>query len=90
MSIENADKPGPNGEEPIMPILDSSIIRGDCLYNVGIMERLPNGKVQLITLTQCDFKIKVPQWILATWLPKAMKSWYDTVQKHYTKNHKKI
>lgn len=77
-SIMNADKPGPNGEKPIKPSLDSYTVRADTLFNVGCIERDPvNGKVKLTTITQCDFKLKVPSFMLTSFLPNAVKGWYE-------------
>jgi hypothetical protein len=56
------------------------------------MRRDPDdkNKVKFNVITQVDFKINIPAFMTETFLPKATKSWYDTVQKHYNKNHKNL
>ena len=66
-------------------------IRGETIYNFGIMERDPSdNKIKFSVVTQADFKISVPAFMMTSFLPKATKQWFDTVQKHYQKNHKNL
>ena len=75
--------------ENLIPVPEKTT-RADTIYNFGIMSRNDKHKVCFDVLTQADFKLEVPAILLSTFLPKATKSWYDTVQKHYNKNHKTL
>ena len=79
------------GSEDLKPV-PADTFRGETIYNFGIMERDPedNNKIKFSVVTQADFKINVPAFMLTTFLPKATKTWFDTVQKHYQKNHKNL
>ena len=50
------------------------------MYNFGIMTRDPEDyKIKFSVITQADFKLEVPAFMLTTFLPKATKQWFDTV-----------
>ena len=41
-------------------------------------------------MAHCDFKLKIPSFIMNTFLPKATKGWLDNINKYYLKNEKNI
>mmetsp|Transcript_35609 Transcript_35609/g.54449 ORF Transcript_35609/g.54449 Transcript_35609/m.54449 type:complete len:254 (-) Transcript_35609:2-763(-) len=65
-------------------------IRGETLYNFACVYREQDGSLKMSVVTQCDFKIQVPSFMLTSFLPKATKNWFDNVCKYYMKNHKKM
>ena len=74
-----------------MKPLPKKTTRAETLINIGKMYKDPkDNKLKLTSITQMDFKIKLPAFIFSTFLPKASKSWYTEVQKRYTKNHKNL
>ena len=77
--------------EAIKPIDDpKDMVRGFTIYNCGVMQRDETGQLVLRIITQCDFKITVPSFMLSSFLPKATKTWYDSVVKYYNKNHREL
>ena len=78
-----------NESENLIPVPEKTT-RGETIYNFGIMRRNDKHKILFDVLTQADFKIDIPNILLTTFLPKATKTWHDTVQKHYNKNHKNL
>ena len=58
--------------------------------SVSKMERLPNGKISLIYLTETNLFMQVPKQIMDPFLVKSTKAWYDNLKKFYTKNYKKL
>ena len=63
--------------------------RGATYYNCGMMERDPKTrKVLLTTITQCDFFIPIPSFIVTTFLPNKTKEWKQNVTKYYQVNAK--
>jgi hypothetical protein len=87
-SIENSEHPGPKGEPPLKP-LETGTVRGRCVINCGLMQRNPSdGKILLTQISQMDFGLSVPAFMVNSFLPKAMKSWFDESQKYYTKINK--
>lgn len=81
----------PDSENSLKPLVDKKTVRGTTNFNVGIMERDPgSGKILFTMAAQCDFKIKVPSFMLTSFLPSAVKSWHENVSKYYNKNHKQI
>ena len=88
-SVNNSDKAGPNGEEPLKPSVEKTT-RASTIYNCTLIERTDDEKIKIITITQIDFKMKIPPMILNTAMPKSIKGWYDNVVKYYTSNNKKI
>lgn len=87
-SIADSELAGPNGEPPLRPC-DNDTVRGRCVINCGMMQRNPSdGKILLTQISQMDFRINVPSFMVTSFLPKAMKSWYDESQKYYTKANK--
>ena len=76
-SVDGSEFPGPNGEKPLMPLPNDSTVRGFTNLNCGVMYRDPKtGKIINKVITQCDFKISVPPWMLTSFLPSATKKWY--------------
>jgi len=67
-----------NSEE-LYPVPEETI-RGETLYNYGVMYRDPkDNKIHLDVVTQADFKIQVPAFMMTSFLPKATKQFFDTV-----------
>merc|ERR1712046_319599 len=89
-SVPNAHLEGPNKEKPLCPNPNKNTVRGDVLINCGMMWRGSDGKILHTQITQCDFKLNVPSFMINSFLPKAMKNWSESVNKHYTKNNKKL
>lgn len=92
-SIDDSEKPGvydPQG--PIRSLDDpENRVRGFTIYNCGLMQRNPKtNEIELTLVTQCDFKVSVPSFMLNSFLPKATKGWYDNIVKYYNKNHKNL
>ena len=78
-----------NGDDHV-PI-PKDTVRGETLYNFSIMERDPKTKkIKFTVVTQCDFKMSIPAFMINTFLPKAAKQWKDHIEKHYMKNHKNL
>lgn len=70
--------------------LPADTVRGYTYLNVGIFERNPkDGKIQGRIVTQCDFKVQIPPFMVNTFLPNSTKAWYANVTKHYMKAMKK-
>ena len=42
-SVQNAEKPGPNGEPPFHPLPDRSTVRGETVVGVIMGERISDG-----------------------------------------------
>lgn len=58
----------------------ANTVRGATLYNVGMMYRDPvDKKVHLTVITQCDYKLNVPSFMLTSFLPKAAKGWIGDI-----------
>ncbi len=70
------------------PLPDNKTVRGFTIYNCGIFERLSDGTISGISVAQCDFKIKVPAFMITTFLPSQTKAWYQNITKHYMKHFK--
>ena len=79
-----------SGKNPLKP-KDPKIVRGLSTINIAMIWRNPaDGRIFHHQLTQYDFKMKLPSFLLTTFFPKACKQWYEGMNKHYVKNHKKI
>ena len=66
-------------------------VRGETWINCGIIERnLETQKLSYKLLIQCDLKVKLPDFVINTFMPKATKGFYNDVVKYYQKNHKTI
>ena len=65
-------------------------VRGEVPISVSRMERLPDGKIKLIYLTEINPFMQVPKQIQEPFLVKSTKVWYDNLKKFYTKNYKKL
>jgi len=66
-------------------------VRGETWINCGIIERNPETqKLSYKLLIQCDLKVKLPDFVINTFMPKATKGFYNDVVKYYQKNHKTI
>ena len=49
------------------------------------MRRDPSDlKIHVTGISQYDYKIDVPKFLTTTFLPKAIKSGFDSVNKYYT------
>ena len=72
------------------PLASKDLIRGEVLINVTVIERDTEGKIVMTTVTQVNLQSQVPKIIMNSFIPKAMKSWYDNVTKHYNKAHKRL
>ena len=76
-SVPNSESPGPNGEPPLKALPNDKTVRGFTNINCGLVYRDPKtGKIYNKVITQCDFMISVPSWMLTSFLPSATKSWY--------------
>lgn len=92
-SIDNSEVEGAYGSSgPIRSLDDpNNMVRGFTIFNVGIMDRdEKTNEIRIKSITQCDFKISVPSFMLTSFLPKATKGWHDNIVKYYNKNHKKL
>lgn len=72
-----------------LPLPDDTI-RGDVVMSISKMERLPDGKIKLVYLTETNLFMQVPKAIQDPFLSKSTKAWYDNLKKFYTKNYKKL
>ena len=68
----------------------ANTVRAESMISIAKMERLPDGKIKLVFISQCNLFMKVPKSIMEPFLSKATKNWYDNVRKHYAKNHKTL
>jgi hypothetical protein len=91
-SIDNSEVAGAYDQDGPIRGLDNpnETVRGFTIYNLAIMQRNEKNEIYVRTITQCDFKITVPGFMLKTFLPNATKGWYDNIVKYYTKNNKKL
>lgn len=92
-SIDNSEVEGAyDSNGPIRSLADpSTTVRGFTIFNVGIMQRHEtSNEISLHSITQCDFKISIPSFMITSFLPKATKGWHDNIVKYYNKNHKKL
>jgi len=89
-SVEDSEKPGPNGEEPLKPSPSGQVVRAFTIYSCSMVERLPDGQIKHSQSCQMDWHIKAPTFLVNTFFPKAAKDWYGNVVKFYNKNHKNI
>jgi hypothetical protein len=69
------------GGKPLPP----NTVRGFTIYNAAIFQRMPDGTISAQVVTQCDFMIKVPSFMITSFLPSATKAWYANVSKYYSK-----
>lgn len=61
-----------NSEE-LKPV-PGETVRGETIYNFGIMQRDDkDNKIKFSVITQADFKLEVPAFMLSSFLPKATK-----------------
>ena len=65
-------------------------VRGDVIISISKLERLDDGKIKLTFLSKCNMFMNVPKAISDPFLAKTTKTWYDSIKKHYMKNHKKL
>lgn len=92
-SIDNSEVAGVYDEDgPVRSIDDpENRVRGFTIFNCAIMERNPTtNEIECRVVTQCDFKMSIPVFIVSSFVPKATKAWYDNIVKYYNKNHKKL
>ena len=55
-------------------------VRGATLYNCVVMYRDPKDlRIYYTVVTQCDYKLNIPTFILTSFLPKAAKSWIGEI-----------
>ena len=65
--------------------------RGRSLINLVIIERdSKTGKVKMQTLTQLDFMITLPGFLITNFLPTQAKQWKVNVFKYYKDNKDKL
>ena len=88
-SVPDAQMQGLNGEAPRCPERPNTV-RAEVLINVSMMWRSPDGKINSVLISQADFKIKAPLFMINSFLPKAAKNWRESVDKYYLKNNKKM
>ena len=79
--LDQTTKPTPEGA-----------VRADSIISVSVVERAQDGKIHVTYLTQCDmfFEYAIPRAVVDPFLVKATKQWYQNLDKHYTKNHKRL
>ena len=81
----------PNGRPPICPLPDYSTVRAFTFINIATCYRNPSdGKIIYSSVVQFDFKLKIPNFMLTTFVPRAIKAWMENIQKYYNKNHKQL
>ena len=68
------------------------MIRADSIISVSKVERAPDGKIHVTYLTQCNMMLDyaIPKAVVDPFMVKATKQWYQNLDKHYTKNHKRL
>lgn len=89
-AIKDSEKPGPNGEDAVRPSPDKKTIRASTIYNCAKIFRDSDSKINVITISQLDFKMKVPKTLTDTLMPKTIKSSYDNIIKYYNLNQKQL
>ena len=82
--------PIPNGNETKPP--PKGTVRADSIICFGKISRNTetDQKVVFLANSQCDFKMKVPDFLINTFAPKAAKTYMNDVQKFYKKNHEEM
>ena len=70
--------------------LPDDTVRSDVIISISKLERNDDGKIKLTFLSKCNLFMNVPKQIMEPFLVKGTKSWYDSIKKHYTKNHKTL
>ena len=54
------------------------------MFNAGMVFRDPDTKkIKLHTITQCDFMISIPSFLVTSFLPSKTKEWKQNVTKYY-------
>ena len=88
-SVPNSELGGPGGQEPLYPSPDNYTVRGFTLLNASIVQRNSfDGSITMTGLVQCDFKLRIPQFMITTFLPRATRQWLENINKYYKKNNK--
>ena len=70
--------PIPNGDE--MKPITKGVVRADTIICFGKISRnTTDQKVLFIANSQCDFKMKIPDFLINTFAPKAAKAYMNDV-----------
>ena len=48
---------------------------------MATLERDSKGKLQFVLVSQLDFKLRVPQFMITSFLPSALKGWHTALSK---------
>ena len=64
-------------------------VRAETNVKCIMMYRTPDQFIKHIHLSQVDFKVEIPSWLLKSFLPDAAKKWVGEAKKYYLKNYKK-
>lgn len=79
-----------NSEDKV-PVPDKDTIRALNYFSCIKIHRNPeNQKIHYEVITQSNFKLQIPDFILKTALPNGSKKWMAEAQKFYSKNHKNL
>ena len=81
-SIPNSvGEPEYEGDFSKKPQHPDSPVRGETLFSIVTVERDEKGKLKLTMLMQMDFKLRLPSFIISSFMPSTMKTWYTNVNK---------
>ena len=58
------------------PLHSPSSVRGETLLLLATIERDAKGKLLVSMLMQLDFKLRMPSFVMGSFMPSAMKTWY--------------
>ena len=72
------------------PNNNKEVVRGDVIQSLQRLTMGEDGSLKLQYLAEIDMKVFIPALVLKPVIGKSLKSWYDSVTKYYTKNHKTI
>ena len=74
-------EPEYEGDMSKRPVHSNATVRGETLFSVITIERDDKGKLLVTMLLQLDTKLNLPGFIVTTFMPSAMKTWYKNVSK---------
>ena len=84
---DGVGEPEYEGDMKKRPLHSENTVRGETYVSMITIERDEKGKLLVKMLTQLDFKLRLPSFIVSSFLPNAMKTWYSNVKK-YVSNKK--
>ena len=66
---DSIGEPEYEGDMRKRPLHSKATVRGETLFSMITIEREAKGKLKLIMLMQLDFKLRLPSFILSSFMP---------------------